>query len=116
MNNKLVPTTLSINDVSSTEGNSGTKSFIFTMTRSGSISGSSSVNYATYDGTATSTDYTSKSGTVIFAAGDTIKTITISVKGGSKKEPTEIFNVNLSLPIGCTITDNLGIDTIQNDD
>jgi hypothetical protein len=73
-------------------------------------------NYATSDGTASPSDYTPKSGTVIFAAGETTKTVTIEVRGDNKIEPNETFNVNLSLPIGCTITDNLGIGTIINDD
>ena len=108
---------MSINDVSSKEGNSGTKNFIFTVTRSGDTSGTSSVNFATTDGTATvPSDYTSNSGTVSFAIGETTKTVTVIVKGDTSKEKTETFNVNLSIPIGCTITDNLGIGTIQNDD
>jgi hypothetical protein len=73
-------------------------------------------NYATSDGTASPSDYTSKSGTVSFAIGETTKIVTISVKGDTIKEKNEKFNVKLSKPIGCTITDNLGIGTIINDD
>jgi uncharacterized delta-60 repeat protein len=118
-------TTISINDVALNEGNKkGNSPFSFTITRSGDTSGASSVNFATSDGTATgggaspksNSDYTSKSGTVNFAAGENIKTVTIVVKGDTKKEANETFNVNLSSQIGCTISDNLGIGTIQNDD
>jgi parallel beta-helix repeat protein len=107
---------ISINDVSLAEGNSGTKNFIFTVTRSGDTSVSSSVKFATSDATAKSTDYTSQSGTISFAVGETTKTVSISVKGDISKEKDEKFNVKLSNPVGCTITDNLGIGTIINDD
>jgi len=68
------------------------------------------------DGTAKNTDYTSKSGVVNFAAGETAKTVAISVMGETLKEKNETFNVNLSNPVKCTIIDGLGIGTIQNDD
>jgi hypothetical protein len=47
---------LSINDVTLTEGNSGNKQFIFTVTRSGSLSGVSNVFASTADGSATVAD------------------------------------------------------------
>lgn len=110
--------TISINDVSLTEGNSGTKNFIFTVTRAGYTTGASSVNYATGgDGTATvGSDYTLTSGTLNFASSETTKTITIVVNGDIVVEPDEIFNVNLSSCVGCNIVDSQGVGTILNDD
>src|SRR5437870_5394045 len=105
---------ISINDVTLPEGGSGTKSFDFTVTRSGDTSGTSSVNFATADGTATvaNSDYVANSGTLSFAAGETTKTITIVVNGDTTVEPDETFTVNLSNCVGCIITDSHGVGTI----
>ena len=109
---------ISINSVALTEGNSGTKNFVFTITRSGDIAGASSVNFATIDGTAktSDSDYTLNSGTLDFAATETTKTVTVLVNGDSTLEPDEIFNVNLSTCISCIIVDNQGLGTIIDDD
>ena len=108
---------ISINDVSSTEGNSSTTNFDFTVTRAGNTTGTSSVQFATSAGTATAgTDYVSKSGTVNFAANQLTATVTVVVNGDTTVEPNETFFVNLSGCVNCTIADNLGQGTIQNDD
>ena len=107
-----------------TEGNSGTKNFVFTVTRSGDVSGVSSVDYATASGTATGggpnpipvSDFISVSGQVSFGVGSTTGTITVKVKGDIIVEPNETFFVNLSNCVGCSITDNQGVGAILNDD
>src|SRR3989454_64636 len=105
---------ISINDVTLAEGGSGNKNFDFTVTRSGDTSITSSVNFATADGTATiaNSDYVANSGTPSFAAGETTKTITIVVNGDTTVEPDETFSVNLSNCVGCIITDSHGVGTI----
>src|SRR5437867_2010009 len=105
---------ISINDVTLTGSGSGTKNFDFTVTRSGDTSITSSVNFATADGTATvaDSDYVANSGTLSFAAGETTKTITIVVNGDTTVEPDETFSVNLSNCVGCIITDSHGVGTI----
>lgn len=113
----IAGTLISINNVAKTEGDSGTKNFIFTVTRSGITSGSSSLNYATASGTATAgSDYISKSGTISFASGETTKAITIQVKGDTLVEANERLKVNLSSCVGCSFLDNRGLGTIRNDD
>jgi immune inhibitor A len=63
---------LSINDVSVTEGNSGSTNATFTVSLSAAAGGPVTVNWATANGTATAgTDYTAASGVVSFAAGET---------------------------------------------
>jgi hypothetical protein len=63
---------LSINDVSVTEGEAGTASATFTVYLSATSSQSVTVNFATANGTAAQPgDYTSSSGTLTFAAGET---------------------------------------------
>ncbi|MEH2067451.1 MAG: DUF4347 domain-containing protein [Nostoc sp.] len=90
-----------------TEGNSGSKTVTFTVTRSGDTTVATSVNYA-LDGTATfNSDYNSvkvagvtgsSSGTLKFAAGDTTKAITLNVVGDKITEADETVNLNLSYP------------------
>lgn len=110
--------TISINDVAKTEGNFGTTTnFVFTVTRSGDTTGTSSVNFVTADGTATAgSDYVINTGTLNFAASQTTGTITIVVNGDNAKEKNETFFVNLSTCDKCSITDNQGKGTIRNDD
>ncbi|BAZ83501.1 hypothetical protein NIES73_47900 [Sphaerospermopsis kisseleviana NIES-73] len=109
--------TLSINDVTITEGNSGTTNAVFTVTRSGTASQPITVNYATANGTATAgSDFTSTSGTLTFATNETTKTIAISILGDTTVEGNETFFVNLSNPTNATIVDAQGQGTINNDD
>lgn len=110
--------TLSINDVSAAEGNSGTTSFTFDVTLNGSTSLPVMVNYATADGTATvaNNDYNATSGTLTFSPGETRKQITVQVNGDVVNEPDETFSVNLSNPANAKIGDGQGVGTIQNDD
>lgn len=108
---------LSINDVSVTEGNAGATTATFTATLSAAASGAVTVNYATADGTAISGgDYVTGSGTLTFAAGQTTKTVIVTVNGDTAVEPDETFLLNLSSPTGAAITDAQGQGTIVNDD
>ena len=85
--------------------NEGGGTVTLQVQRLGSASASASVRYATSNGTARSgSDYTSKSGTVSWAAGDaTPKTITVSIVNNTTKESTETFYVSLSSPSGATL-------------
>ena len=109
--------TLSIADVSVTEGNSGTKNATFVVTLSAAATGTVTANYATANGTATAgSDYVAASGTFTFTAGQTSKSINVVVNGDTTVEPNETFTVNLSSATGATITRAQGAGTIQNDD
>ncbi|HUF10186.1 MAG TPA: IPTL-CTERM sorting domain-containing protein [Rhodothermales bacterium] len=110
--------TLAIDDVTQAEGDSGTTSFVFTVTLTGSTPHTVTVNYATADGTATAgSDYTATSGTLTFTPGTTTQTITVQVIGDTTFEPDETFFVNLGPGVtNATISDNQGLGTITNDD
>jgi hypothetical protein len=114
------PPQLAINNVSRTEGNSGTTAFTFTVTRSNDTSGVVTVDYATSDGTATAAgnDYSPTSGTLTFQSGDTQKTITVLVNGDVAEEDPESFFVQLSNPSPGVLLggDGRGSGTILNDD
>lgn len=111
-------TSFSINDVSQAEGNSGTISLTFTVSRSDGA-GAASVDFATADATATiaNADYISTSGTLNFADGELSKTISVTVNGDTANEANETFTVNLSNATGgLSIGDGQGVGTITNDD
>ncbi len=109
--------TIAINDVSTTEGNAGSKTYAFTVSLSAAASGPVTVAYATANATATAgSDYSAASGTLNFAAGITTQTVNVTVNGDTAVEPDETFVVNLSSPSGATIADSQGFGTIVNDD
>ena len=109
--------TLSINNVSANEGNSGTTPFVFTVTLSAASASTVTVSYATGGGTATAgSDYVATSGTLTFNPGVTTQTITVNVNGDTTVEPNETFFVNLGAPANATIASGQGIGTIVNDD
>jgi subtilisin family serine protease len=108
---------LSIDDISLNEGNSGTTSFTFTVMLSAASFSTVTVNYATAAGSAAaSSDFTSTSGTLTFDTGETIQTLTVPITGDTVSEPNEIFYVNLSSPAGATLADSQGVGSIVNDD
>jgi uncharacterized repeat protein (TIGR01451 family) len=111
------PPSLSISDATVTEGDTDTTNATFTVTRSGDKSDSSTVDYATQEGSATEPeDYTRTSGTLTFDPGETSKEIQVPVKGDTQDEPEETFQVNLSAPTGATISDGEGTGTITDND
>ena len=108
---------LSIDDVTTTEGDTGSVAANFTVTLS-TISGRTvAVDFAAANGTATAPgDYTGTGGTLIFAAGETTKTVTVQVNGDTLDEANESYFVNLSNPSNATVTDGQGLGTINDDD
>jgi hypothetical protein len=114
---------LSINDVSVTEGNTGTINATFTISLNGSVQGSFSVPVSSSDDTATvaNNDYVAiaPATTAIFTgAANETRTISVVVNGDTAVEPTEFFQVNLGAPNNAqvTVSDAQGIGTITNDD
>ena len=88
---------ISIGDVAKSEGMKGqTTLFTFTVTLSAAYDQPVAVSFRTANGSAKAgEDYTAKTGTLTFAPGETTKTITIEVKGDSKKEANETFYLDL---------------------
>ena len=111
------PPTVSVDNVTVTEGNSGNVNATFDVTLSTASGQAASVNYATADGTATApADYAATSGTLNFAAGETTKQVTVLVHGDTLDEANETFTLNLSNPSNVTIADGIGVGTITDDD
>ncbi len=104
---------LAISDVTVFEKNSGTSIAQFTVTLSAASPSIVTVNFATANGTAAAgSDYVAQSGNLSFAAGQTTRTISITVRSDTTFEPDETFFVNLSSPAGATVADALGLGTI----
>lgn len=109
---------ISITDVTQSEGNAGTTNFTFNVNLSTASGQTVTVHYQTADGTATAPgDYTAIPDTTLtFTAGQTTLPVTVSVNGDTTFEPNETFFVNLSNATNATISDNQGVGTINNDD
>lgn len=74
---------------------------IITVTRTGGSTGSSTVNYATSNGTAAAaSDYVATSGTLSFADGQTSATFTVSVLDDALAEGNQTVNLTISNPTG----------------
>ncbi len=109
---------LSIDDVSVSEGASGTTPAAFVVSLSGPSSQTVTVQYATADQGATSpADYTAKALTTLtFLPGETSQPVTVNVKGDTKDETDETFVVNLSNAVNASLDDTQGEATILDDD
>jgi hypothetical protein len=76
-----------------------------------------SIDYATASGSATDgVDYGSTHGTLTFAPGQTTATVVVPTVNDSLVEGTEAFTLNLSNPVGATITRGQATGTITDDD
>jgi Calx-beta domain/Domain of unknown function (DUF4114)/RTX calcium-binding nonapeptide repeat (4 copies) len=108
---------ISIASVTQLEGNSDTNNYAFNLILSNPSTEIVTVKYTTADGTATAvSDYTAATGTVTFNPGETSRTINISVKGDTTLEKDETFTVNLTDPVGGTISQAIATATIVDDD
>jgi hypothetical protein len=111
--------TITINNVSLDEGNSGTTAFVFSVSLSNPSYQDITVEFETADGTATllDGDYQAATGVVAFPAGSTAtQPITVNVNGDNKFELDETFRVVIDSPTNATIVDDEGLGTIVNDD
>jgi len=109
---------VSVNNPSIAEGDSGSASLEFIVSLSEASGKSITVDYATAAGTATAgTDYTAISTTSLtFAAGETSKTIPVTVLGDTVIEVDETVLLNLTNPLNATISEAQGTGTMTNDD
>jgi phosphodiesterase/alkaline phosphatase D-like protein/2',3'-cyclic-nucleotide 2'-phosphodiesterase (5'-nucleotidase family) len=116
---------ISINDVTIAEGNSGTSTLTFTVTRSTNTA-DFTLSWATADGSGATAavapaDYTAGNGILNFTQGGALsETISVTVKGDTSPELDETFLVNLSsLTVTngtASLADAQGQGTITDDD
>ena len=125
LNDDAAPVTLAVTPLSATkaEGNRGTTPFTFAVTRAGDTRQAVRVGWTVLGSgkqRATADDFIGQrlpSGTLLFAAGETRKVVTVAVAGDTRRENAEGFSVSLSnLPAGARLTQSAAYGTIVNDD
>jgi hypothetical protein len=112
---------LAVGNTAVVEGDSGgTRPVSVAVTLSRPATGTVTVKYVTANGTASAlNDYTAKSGTLTFNAGNTVKYVSIPVKADTAVEGDETLSVTLSAPTGgagLAPGRSTGTVTILNDD
>jgi hypothetical protein len=111
---------LSINDVSVTEGQSGTTLATFTVSLSAPApAGGVTFDIATQDNTATTADndYSARSLTAqTIPEGSQFYLFQVTIIGDTNIEPNETFFVNVTNVVGALLDDGQGIGTILSDD
>ena len=89
----------------------------FTVTLAPAASAPVTVDYASADGTAKAgEDYTAASGTLVFAPGETEKTVAVAVLDDAHDEGEETFVLRLSNASGAELADAEAVGTIVNSD
>jgi hypothetical protein len=101
------PPVFGVSNSSASEGNA----LVFTIGKSDSAA--ASVSWTSVEGTATSdVDYSASGGTLTFAAGETVKTISIPTLTDSVVDGNESMSVHLYNPVGATLGLAVGVGTI----
>ena len=110
-----VSSPIAVDGPSVVEGSAGTTTpMTFTIQRTGSLSGSLTVNWATVDDSATAgSDYAAAAGSIIFLDGEATKTVQVTVNGDNIGEANETFRL-ITTPAGGTQV--MGVATVLNDD
>jgi hypothetical protein len=103
-----------IEDLGIIEPGSGAKEAVFIVRRFGNSTTAATVNYRTANNTAfAGSDYLATSGTLTFAPGQTIKTISVTIRSDADSVSREQFFVNLSSPTNAILGDNQAKATIR---
>ena len=109
------PVGISVADARVEEGAGAVLAFAVTLSRA--ATSAFSVDYATSDGSAQAgADYTAASGTLSFQAGDSSKTIEVSVLDDAHDEGEETLTLTLSNASGAWLSDGEATGTIENTD
>jgi cyclophilin family peptidyl-prolyl cis-trans isomerase len=98
------------------EGNSNPQNVTYTVTLSRSDTRVITVNYATANGTATAgSDYTTRTGTLIFNSGVTSQSINIPILNDSINEANETFTFTLTSPTNANLGTRTSVTTTISD-
>lgn len=96
------------------EGNAGSTALVFPVTLTAPATAPVLATYSTSDGTALAgQDYQPAAGTLTFAAGQTLQSVTVSVLGDTLFEPDETLTLSVTPSGGTNVT---ATGTIINDD
>jgi hypothetical protein len=109
--------TLSISDVTRKEGNSGFTKFDFVLTLSAPSGRAINASYMGHQGTTDDADFRLNAPNgFVMAAGQTSYVLTVDVVGDTKKEPVELFYMDLFSDSNAIIPDSHAVGTILDDD
>jgi uncharacterized protein len=110
---------LSINNVTVTEGESGPVAASFTVTVSSSSHSGVTFDISTQDDSATTADNDYVATTLLaqsIPSGQQTYNFDVTINGDTTFEPNETFFVNVTDVSGATVSDGQGVGTITNDD
>jgi hypothetical protein len=108
------PPGFAISDATVVEPGSGTAGATFTVTLSPAGSGTSTVGFATADGSASApADYAATAGTLTFLAGQTSQTVSVLVNAHPVVDGVETFFVDLLSSSGPPVTRSRGMASIH---
>ena len=109
---------LRVGDVNVTEGDDHSTVLVFDVRLSPAVLDAEvTVNYTTVNGTALAgSDYTATLGVLTFAAGETSKTVSVSILGDLVEESTESFELLLSDAVNAGFADAVATARIFDDD
>ena len=111
--NRYVTPAVSISGGGGKEGDDSAIAFAVSLDRA--ATDTVTVDYATSNGSATAgDDYTAKSGTLSFAAGETGKTVSVPIGDDNENESDETFTVTLSNASGAVLGTASATGTIEN--
>ena len=109
--------TVSVDNVSTLEGDAGTATATFTVSLSAPSGKPISVDYYTVDGTASSpADFAAATGTLSFTPGQTTVAVDVTIQGDVMDEFDETYDVQLSNLVNVLPGTVLGTGTITDDD
>lgn len=103
-NDELTPDIdFAVPDIAVVEGDTGDAIAVLEVVLSYPAAQDVRVDYATFDGRASAPDdYEAQTGTLVFAPGETRRTLQFRIHGDTESEQTEAFNVLLSGAVGAT--------------
>jgi hypothetical protein len=108
---------ISIADARIIEGTGGLTDAVLTVTLDTPAATDVTVDYATVDGTAhAGSDYAATSGSLVFSAGTTSRSMHVPVIADTEAEGDETFHVHLSNALGAAVRDGDALVTIVDDD
>ena len=111
------PPVVSVSGVRVTEGNSGQKTATVTVTLSKAATSEVRVAWSLVAGSALAgSDFAAGSGELVFAAGETSRTISVTILGDTVVEADEALSVVLGTVSGATVGQGTATVTIENDD
>ncbi len=111
---------LSVGDVAVSEPASGSSAAALQVSLSAASDKPVTVDYATHDGaqpdgaTSAENDYTPTQGSLTFAPGETVKTVSVAVNHVGVAEAKEAFTLELSGESGASVGKRVGVVTITN--